>query len=370
MQTGPSMTPRERVLTALAHRTPDRVPFSWGFGPTPEMNAVLTRFFAERGKDWEKLRAATDDKRRLEAPYVGRKLPEQTDIWGIRRKPVSYGIGIYHEFERFPLAGMQNVEELARHSWPSPDDFDYGSLRNRAAELDPDRSRVFYFFGGNPFEIYCWMTGLEESLVNLKANPDLVLAALDRITRFFEEKIRRTLAAAGDRMDILFIADDLGGQNGLLLARETYRELIQPFHRRLARLGKEMAPHLKVMFHTDGAVFDIIPDLMDAGVEILEAVQTDAQGMSPEALKSAYGGRLCFHGGISVQQLLPRSEEATVKRECRHLVEVLGQGGGYIAAPSHAIQTGTPPGNILAMLEAILGEHDLGVALKIAQTGR
>ena len=99
---------------------------------------------------------------------------------------------------------------------------------------------------------------------------------------------------------------------------------------------------------------------------MLEAVQTDAQGMCPERLKAAYGNRLCFHGGISVQQLLPRSDAATVARECRHLVQVFGRKGGYIAAPAHAIQVGTPPENVLAMLRAVLGKEDDEAAAKAA----
>jgi uroporphyrinogen decarboxylase len=116
----------------------------------------------------------------------------------------------------------------------------------------------------------------------------------------------------------------------------------------------------------DGAVFDILPDLLDAGVDMLEAVQTDAAGMDPQRLKTAFGDRLGFHGGISVQSLLPHGDIATVERECRRLVDVLGQGGGYIAAPSHAIQVGTPPENVAAMLRAVLGEEDFVAACRSA----
>jgi len=120
------------------------------------------------------------------------------------------------------------------------------------------------------------------------------------------------------------------------------------------------------MMHSDGAVFDILPDVMDAGVEVLEAVQVDAAGMEPERLKAAYGGRLSFHGAVSVQQLLPHSDAAGVMRECRRLVAVLGAEGGYIAAPSHAIQVGTPPENVLAMLRTVLGEADYEAARRQA----
>lgn len=173
--------------------------------------------------------------------------------------------------------------------------------------------------------------------------------------------------AGGERVDLVFMADDLGGQNGLLMSLDTYRAVIKPFHRRLAACVKAHAPNAKCMHHSDGAVFDVLPDLIDAGVEVLEAVQTDAVGMEPERLKQTFGDRLSFHGAISVQQLLPHSDADTVRDECRRLVKVLGEGGGYIAAPAHAIQVGTPPENVLAMLEGVLGEDDYRQALEQAR---
>jgi len=113
--------------------------------------------------------------------------------------------------------------------------------------------------------------------------------------------------------------------------------VLQPFHGALTACVREPAPHAACMLHSDGAVFDIVPDLIDAGVDVLEAVQTDAAGMDPERLKAAYGDRLSFHGAISVQHLLPHADAAAAARECRRLVDVLGAGGGYIAAPSHAV---------------------------------
>jgi uroporphyrinogen decarboxylase len=211
------------------------------------------------------------------------------------------------------------------------------------------------------------MTGLEEAMINLVTNPALVQAAMERITSFLEARLRRTLQIVGEQVDLVFLADDLGGQNGLLMSREMYRAVLQPFHRRLTDCIHSCAPRAQCMYHTDGAVVEIIPDLLDAGIDVLEAVQTDAAGMDPARLKSVYGDRLSFHGAISVQQLLPHSDEATVARECRRLVEILGQNGGYIAAPAHAIQVGTPTANVLAMLRAILGNADLDAALHEAR---
>jgi len=360
-------TPRARVLTALAHKTPVRVPFSWGFGPTTEMAAVLTAYCRMLGVDWARLQVATEDIRRVNPRYIGVSLPPEIDIWGIRRAVTNYNHGFYDEISVYPLAGYDDPAALAKYPWPHPIWFGYATLREEILGPDPQRRHAVNLLAGNPFETYCWMTGLEEALMNLLVAPELVTAALDRITGFYEQKLARALRATGNLVDIVFMADDLGGQLGLLCARETYRAVIQPFHRRLVATARQYAPAAQVMFHTDGAVFEIIPDLLDTGIDILEAVQTDAAQMDPAALKATYGKHLSFHGAISVQQLLPNGTPESVAQACHELVKTLGANGGYIAAPSHAIQVGTPPENVLAMLRAVLGEADYATALESAR---
>jgi len=145
-----------------------------------------------------------------------------------------------------------------------------------------------------------------------------------------------------------------------------YERVIQPFHKRLTSLVHDRLPHAKVMFHTDGDVFDIVPSLIASGVDILEAVQIDCAGMDPVRLKRAYGKDLAFHGAISVQSLLPFGNEADIARTCSSLVRIFGNGGGYVAAPSHAIQVGTPVANVMAMLRSVLGDADYESALALS----
>ncbi len=235
------MTPRERILTALRHEPPPhggRVPFSWNFGPTAEMSDVLADYLVGCGVDWLALRDEVDDIRGVAPPYVGPELPPDTDIWGIRRRSQSYGTGSYNEIVHYPLAGLTDPAALDDVPWPDPSAHDFAGFRERV--LDEVRgprgepryraAKLSISMCGNPFEIYCWMTGLEESLVNVLLNPELVRAALDGSPATSPPRWPLALAEVADLVDILYFADDLGGQRKLLMSRRTYREVLMPSH--------------------------------------------------------------------------------------------------------------------------------------------
>lgn len=358
---------RQRVRTALAHKEPERVPFSWQFCATPEMGALLAAWFANQGLSWKHLRQATDDMCTLNLPYTGSADNRGPwDMWGIEWKEVDYGQGTYREVARYPLAGVDSLQALDDYPWPRAEHCDYDAL---AMQAKAGSDRAARFLGFNPFETLCWMWGLEEVLCHCAVQPEPIVCGLEHITAYYEERLRRALARIGTQVDIVFFFDDLGGQHGPLLSPGMYRDLIQPFHRRLFSAAHELAPQAAVMMHSDGSVFDLLPDLIDAGLDVLEAVQVECAHMEPERLKDTFGTTLAFHGAISVQQLLPQGTPDAVAAECRRLVEILGAGGGYIAAPSHAMQVGTPPENVVAMLEAVLGREDVDAAWEAAREG-
>ena len=362
-------TARQRVRTALAHRQPDRVPFSWQFCATPEMGQCLETELATRGIAWSALRKATEDIEWINPNYCGPKERGSGpwDVWGIRWKDVNYGRGSYREVETYPLAGVDSLAALDDYSWPDPAWYDYDGLTKQLAATNPDKA--VKFLGFNPLETLCWMTGLEEVLCNCAVQPELVVRGLEHIVKFYEQRLVRSLTRINDRVDIIFFFDDLGSQTGPLLSPAMYRDLIKPFHRRLFAKARELAPTAKIMMHSDGSVFALLDDLLDAGLDVLEAVQVECADMEPRKLKDTFGDRLAFHGAISVQQLLPKADAATVERSCRELVEILGAGGGYIAAPAHAIQLGTPVENVLAMLKAVLGPADYAAACQQSAIG-
>jgi uroporphyrinogen decarboxylase len=252
----------------------------------------------------------------------------------------------------YPLAQASTPADLERHTWPSPGWFDYASLDDSIRRAQAGSEHCLMIHNGNIFESAWYMRGFERMFLDFIDAPELVHALFERVTSFYCAHFRRLLEVADGRVDLAFTADDIGGQNGLLLSLPTWEYFLKPYHQRLNRVIHEFG--VKVIYHTDGAVMKAVPGLIDMGIDVLQALQFSARGMDPAALKALAGERLCFEGGVSVQTTLPFGTPDDVRREVETLIATLGQGGGYILGPSHAIQAGTPPENILAMFETAL----------------
>lgn len=354
-----TMSPRERVLAALAHQPTDRVPFSWGFGINLPARKKLAEYMGLRNpEDLDTYLPGFSDIRKVNADYCGpscrnrvEKSGLQVDIWGVGRAAHNYGEGSYDEISQYPLAGITDISELDSYEWPSPDWFDVRDLKAKIAQANQDRPHAIQIANGNIFETSWYMRGFEQTLMDLIIEPELVWEIMTRVTDFYISYFKKMLDAAEGMVDIVFTADDIGQQQGLLLSLDLWERMIKPHHRRLNKTLHDYG--VKILYHSDGAVMDAVPGLIDMGIDILEALQFDASGMNPEKLKSAYGDKLCFHGGISVQSTLPFGTADDVRQEVKERIRVLGQNGGYILAPSHAIQAGTPPENIVALIESI-----------------
>ena len=295
------------------------------------------------------------DIRSVAPQYIGPRLEPGMDIWGVRRKPVRYGAGTYHEIDWYPLAAAASVDDLRNHTWPDPDWFDYEVLSQQIDQANASGGRhAIMALSCNVFETSWYMRGFERAFMDLAVEPGLFDSIMVRVADFCVEYARRTLEAAGGGIDLIFTADDIGQQNGLLMSVEMWETHIKPHHVRINRVIHEGGA--KVIYHSDGAVMQAVPGLVDMGIDVLQALQFDAEGMNPRRLKEQHGDRLCFEGGVSVQRTLPFGEPEEVREEVEELISVLGQGGGYILGPSHAIQAGTPAQNIYAMFDAAL--HD------------
>jgi uroporphyrinogen decarboxylase len=196
------------------------------------------------------------------------------------------------------------------------------------------------------------MRGLENALMDTLANPDFLEAALDRIDAIQTVMLERLLSEAGDRLDLIFISDDMGMQENLLISLDSWETHFKPRLKNwcdlIHRYGK------KVLYHTDGAVFPLIPGLIECGIDVLNPVQHVCPGMDTARLKQLFGKDIIFHGGIENQQILPRGTAQEVARETKTCLETLGGGGeGYICCSCHNAQAGTPVENILAMIETV-----------------
>ena len=345
------LSSRERVRLALAHQETDRIPIAM---VCSGINEPARGAFAELLR--HKGRGTVDhyldellDIVTVAPRYTGPCLASGCDIWGVKRKPVSFGSGAYDEIERYPLAGMESMDQLARHTWPSADWFDYTVLPERIAAAHAGGERCIMVSNGNIFESSWYMRGFEQMFMDLAMNAELAQAIMSRVTDFYVDYFRRLLTAARGGVDLVFTADDIGGQSGLLMSLGMWETFIKPHHLRLNAAIHDCGA--RVIYHSDGGIMEAVPGLIDMRIDVLQALQFDAACMDATRLKSAYGDQLCFQGGVSVQRTLPFGTPDQVRAEVESLITTLGRHGGYILGPSHCIQAGTPPENIYAMFE-------------------
>jgi uroporphyrinogen decarboxylase len=202
---------------------------------------------------------------------------------------------------------------------------------------------------GSLFETAWSLRGFEQTLMDLVEAPEIPGYIMDRILEVHLANLQAAVKAANGRLDMVYYYDDLASMENLLMSPAAYRRVIKPRQEKLLLAAKALG--LPVMYHCDGSIFKLIPDLLEVGVTLLNPIQVNAKDMSAANLKQAFGGRLSFHGGVDIVNLLPKGTVDEVRAGIRSLVQILGQGGGYILAPSHHLQADTPLENVLAMYE-------------------
>ncbi len=321
------LSSKERVLMAMDHDEPDRVPMDyWAW---KEVSDSLQVNLSLNSYD-ELLEYLGVDLRTVRAPYVG---PE--DCW----------------------AGLRNaktIEELENCELPDPDMFDYSNIENLC-----DKYSHYAVMGGAWSPVFCTasaLIGMETLMVKTYEEPEFVKLFLAKITDLFYEQSVRTFEAAKGKMDIFFMGDDYGTQIGLIMSEDTWDEFYTPHLARLFSLAKDSG--LKVMLHSCGSVSKLIPSLIELGMDALDPVQVRAADMEPEKLKAEFGGSITFHGGLDTQHILPFGTVEEVRAEARRLIDIFGRGGGYILAPSQEFLPDIPLENIIAMYE--VGREMLG----------
>ncbi len=348
-----TMTPRQRWLALLADQPADRIPTD--YQATAEVTARLLADLdcPDEAALWRRLHI---DKRRVVEPrWTPSRTPAdpQADLWGIRYRQVSYGAGSYDEPVHHPLAAAESVADVHAHPWPDPADFDYAPV-SAAVQTDDG---VYPIHAGcyEPFLLYGYLRGLQQAFEDLALNADIADAILGHIFDFYHEQHRRIFEAGGRRIDLTWVAEDLGAQTGPLMSLATYRRFLLPNQIKMADLARSFGVH--VMYHTDGAARLFLPDLIDrVGIEILNPIQWRCTGMERDRLVADFGRRVIFHGSIDNQQTLAFGTVDDVVQEVRDSVEIY-RNVRWICAPCHNLQPVTPTANVLAMYETI---HELG----------
>ncbi len=376
-----AMTSRERVQAVVNHEIPDQVPVIIGVS-----NATGIKMTPYQGikklagidapdeyiYDWPELGTALPDEatmvrlhsdvrgvfdRRPEAVTLRNKTrpPHSNfiDDWGSGQSEIEEGVwypGVH------PLAEATTIAEIdAYTNWPDMDDpYRVAQVRAAARKLADDNQYAimatpWLMF---PFERAHAMQGLDKFLYNMAVDKNFSKYLLEKIYGYCKTLMGHFLDELDENVDIIKIGDDLGTQESLLISPKMYREFLKPIHADFISFIKSRT-RAKVFFHTDGDVFNLIEDFIEIGVDILNPIQTLAGRMSNLLeLKQRYGDRIIFCGAIDTQKVLPYGSPAEVRQEVKRVIDILGEGGGYMLASVHTIMNEVPPENVLAMVDA------------------
>ena len=338
------MTSRERWLAVLNREPVDRVPTD--YWATSEATAKLTEYLGCT-TDEMFTQLHIDPLVKVGGRYVGPELPEGEDEFGCRFRNIAYGTGEYTEIVYGPLAQFDSVEEIKRHyQWPEPDWWDYSHLPKQIAGKE---DCPIQGGGSEPFLTYCELRGLEQGFMDLLLNPEMVHYCLDILFELAYQNTLRIYEAIPGQVMISYVAEDLGSQEDLLFSRHQILEFFIPRMKRMMNLVHEHGAY--VFHHSDGAIREIIPDMIEAGIDVLNPIQWRCKGMDRAALKRDFGDQIMFHGAMDNQYTLAFGTVDEVRQEVIDNLRILGAGGGYILAPCHNIQAVSPPENIVAMYE-------------------
>jgi len=354
----------ERVKAAVGHKQPDRVPCD--FWADKEVVERLYEYL-RIGSLNELLKILGVDRRTVGPEYTGPPLrtfddgsQERIVYGGPRYRPIALpGGGTMQTIVHFPWSDVEKADDLeGRYGWNGHISWwDFSVIPEQIDALE-EEGRYWIAAHGDPsgLQHLCMWVGDEKFLMTLALDEDLAMAMIEKHNEYRLEHALKTLEAGGGRIHELSGGGDYGTQNGLMISKAMFRRYFKPIYTRFYREIKRNF-QVEIFFHSCGSVADLIPEFIDLGVTILDPIQVGARNMEIEKLKRMVGDRITFHGAIDIQHLLPYATEDEVRREVRKTISILGENGGYILAPTHAIQPDTPIENILAMYEEALGRQ-------------
>jgi len=274
------------------------------------------------------------------------------DIFGRHFKVVEHPSGAYEMLASNPLGDAETISDLKTFLWPEPDWWDFSGVPDLLAQLDRHQEYHLRYRIGSVFEVAWQLRAMDTFLMDMAMKSKLPLYIMERLTDLYVEITDRFLSTAGNRIDMVYFYDDVATQNSLMISKKMWEEYIKPYHERIIEVAKKH--HKPVMYHCDGAIYPLIPDLIDMGINVLNPIQADAKDMDPVRLKAEFGDRLSFHGGIDIIKTLPFGTTNDVQDEVKTRIQQLGKDGGYVLASSHHIQSDTPLENIKAMYDLLI----------------
>ena len=377
------MKSRARVMQALNHKEPDRVPIDLGATIVSSIaNQIYLELNRHLGMPVEEIKML-DYVQQL--PYVNEalmqrfgvdfrmvQLPAATtsgvdifeegdyyafiDRWGSKLHMPKTG-GFYFDWVDFPIKEA-TMEALDAYRWPRPDPAEVNAQLGQQAKHLYENSEYALVgsavIGGGIFEQPARVMGLQNFLMALVSEPAFADRLMETITDIYIESCNNYLDQVGPYIQVFTYWDDVAGQNGWLIRPELYRKLIKPKQKRLVEAIKRKTD-AKLFYHSCGATRDLIPDLIDIGFDILNPVQVSARGMDTKALKAQFGRDIVFWGGgVDTQRVLPFGKPEEVVDEVKRRIDDLAPGGGFVFAAVHNIQALVPPENIVAAFDTAL----------------
>jgi len=374
------VTPRERVAAALAHKEPDRIPID--LGGTLVSSIVTAAYVPLR----EHLGLPAEDivifEQTQQLPYLSEDLLERfavdtrvvalpreralrpelvdegaywawTDAWGAKLRMPKTG-GLYFDWVGHPIADL-TVEAVDAFRWPEFETAaDLAAIRDQAIALRRDTDYALVGtanLGGGIFEQACRMTGMESFMMTMLTDRRAAERLLDGITDHYIEGAERHLEAVGEFLDVYQYGDDVATQETWMISPDAYAGLIKPRQRRLFEAIRSKT-EAKLFYHGCGAVFDLIPHLIEIGVDVLNPVQVSARGMDSKRLKATYGKDIVFWGGgVDTQHVLPFGSPDEVRAEVTQRISDFSPDGGFVFASVHNIQAFVPPENIVTAFD-------------------
>jgi len=370
------MSPRERILTAINHKEPDRIPIDFGSSHVSTIHVKpyeeLKKYYnieSENKIAHKMLQVVIPDERLMElfgsdTRGIFLEPPDNwndvdlgngcyKDQWGIFRKMPEDGY-YYDQIEPFPLGKTDlSYKDIDNYNWPDPHDSGrYRYLREKALEHKRKGDYALVLnFGASFVHRAQYLRSTVKWYEDLILQPDLAGYLMDRILDYFIELGKHVFEEVGDLIDIVAIGDDLGTQRSLQISPKLFREILKPRYKRLIDFIKEES-NAYINFHSCGSIVLIINDLIEIGVNIINPVQTSAMGMESKRLKSEFGDKITFCGAIDTQDVLPNGSKEDVKKEVKDKIRDLGSDGGYILAATNNIQPDVPIENIITLFSA------------------